>query len=256
MAERRMFAKIITESDAFLDMPLSTQSLYFHFGMSADDDGFINNPKKIQRMIGAADDDFKLLIAKRFVIPFASGVIVVKHWKINNYIQKDRYKETTYQEEKKLLTIKENNAYKLVYPECIQDVSKLDAQVSIGKVSLELGKGSSAPSAADPIENNYVTFFNNNIHPMTPFELQVLSEYESLGGEVIMAAIGEAVKAGVRRLNYIEAILRDWKAKGIKDMAGVEAAKRDKVDTKKSSSIKTETGLEYLKRIANGGENE
>lgn len=256
MAERRMFSRMITESDAFLDMPLSTQALYLHFGMIADDDGFINNPKKIQRMIGAADDDFKLLIAKRFVIPFPSGVIVVKHWKINNYIQKDRYKETTYQEEMKLLTIKENRAYKLVYPKCIQDVSKLDAQVSIDKISLELGKGSSDPPAADLVKNNYVTFFDNNIHPMTPFELQVLSEYESLGDEVITAAIGEAVKAGVRRLSYIEAILRDWKAKGIKDMAGVEAAKRDKADAKKSSSPKQETGLEYLKRIANGGENE
>jgi DnaD/phage-associated family protein len=256
MAERRMFSRIITESDAFLDMPLSTQALYLHFGMIADDDGFINNPKKIQRMIGAADDDFKLLIAKRFVIPFPSGVIVVKHWKINNYIQKDRYKETTYQEEMKLLTIKENRAYKLVYPKCIQDVSKLDAQVSIGKISLELGKGSSASPAADPVENNYVTFFNNNIHPMTPFELQVLSEYQELGDEVIMAAMGEAVKAGVRQLNYIEAILRDWKAKGIIDMAGVEAAKRDKADAKKPSSPKQETGLEYLQRIANGGKNE
>jgi hypothetical protein len=88
MAERRMFAKIIIDSDAFLDMPLSTQALYFHLSMRADDDGFINNPKKIQRTIGATDDDFKLLIAKHFVIPFDSGVVVIKHWKIHNYIQR------------------------------------------------------------------------------------------------------------------------------------------------------------------------
>ena len=113
MAERRMFAKTIIDSDAFLDMPLSTQSLYFHLSMRADDDGFVNNPKKIQRMIGASDDDLKVLLAKHFLIPFETGIVVIKHWRIHNYIQKDRYKETTYQEEKAMLEIKENNAYTL-----------------------------------------------------------------------------------------------------------------------------------------------
>jgi hypothetical protein len=98
MAERRMFAKTIIDSDAFLDMPLSTQSLYFHLSMRADDDGFNNNPKKVQRMIGASDDDLKILIMKKFIIPFDNGIIVIKHWKIHNYIQKDRYRETIYQE--------------------------------------------------------------------------------------------------------------------------------------------------------------
>lgn len=111
MAERRMFAKTIIDSDAFMDMPLSAQALYFHLSMRADDDGFINNPKKIQRMIGASDDDFKLLIMKRFVITFESGVVVIKHWKIHNYIRNDRYKPTIYREEKSLLEEKENKVY-------------------------------------------------------------------------------------------------------------------------------------------------
>ena len=89
-----MFAKRIIDSDAFLDMPLSTQSLYFRLSMRADDEGFINNPKRIQRMIGASDDDCKLLIAKGFILVFETGVIVIKHWKIHNYIQKDRFKPT------------------------------------------------------------------------------------------------------------------------------------------------------------------
>ena len=135
MAERRMFAKTIIDSDAFLDMPLSTQSLYFHLSMRADDDGFINNPKKIQRMIGASEDDLKLLIAKKFIIPFESGIVVIKHWKIHNYIQKDRYKETVYQEEKALLEIKDNNSYTLCTPECIQPVSNMETQVRLGQVS-------------------------------------------------------------------------------------------------------------------------
>ena len=132
MAERRMFAKTIIDSDAFLDMPLSTQSLYFHLSMRADDDGFINNPKKIQRMIGCSDDDLKLLIAKRFILPFDSGVVVIKHWKIHNYIQKDRYKETVYHEEKAMLTTKDNGAYTLD-TECIHNGYSLETQVSIGK---------------------------------------------------------------------------------------------------------------------------
>ena len=113
MAERRMFAKTIIDSDAFIDMPLSTQALYFHLSMRADDDGFINNAKKIQRMIGASDDDLKMLAAKRFIIPFDTGIVVIKHWKIHNYIRGDRKKDTVYPEEMALLTEKENGAYSL-----------------------------------------------------------------------------------------------------------------------------------------------
>ena len=136
MAERRMFAKTIIDSDAFIDMPLSTQALYFHLSMRADDDGFINNPKKIQRMVGASDDDLKVLVMKRFIIPFESGIVVIKHWKIHNYIQKDRYKPTVYVEEKAMLVSKDNGSY----TECIHDVSKVETQVSIGKSIDSLGQ--------------------------------------------------------------------------------------------------------------------
>lgn len=135
MAERRMFAKTIIDSDAFLDMPLSTQSLYFHLSMRADDDGFINNPKKIQRVIGASEDDLRILIGKRFIIPFESGIVVIKHWKIHNYIQKDRYKETVYKEEKSLLKTKDNQAYTLD-TSCIHDVYSMETQDRIGKDSI------------------------------------------------------------------------------------------------------------------------
>ena len=111
MAEKRMFTQKIIDSDAFLDMPLSTQALYFHLNMRADDDGFINNPKRIQRTIGASEDDLKLLIAKRFVICFENGVIVIKHWRMHNTLRKDRYNPTVYQEQYALLEVKDNNAY-------------------------------------------------------------------------------------------------------------------------------------------------
>jgi len=145
MAERRMFAKTIIESDAFLDMPMSTQALYFHLSMRADDDGFINNPKRIQRMIGASDDDLKLLIAKSFIITFESGVVVIKHWKIHNYIRNDRYKPTTYSDEKALLEEKDNKAYTLKSTLGIPNGYQMDTQDRLGKDRLgkdRLGKDS------------------------------------------------------------------------------------------------------------------
>lgn len=108
-----MFAKTIIDSDAFLDMPLSAQCLYFHLSMRADDEGFLNNHKKIQRMISASDDDLKILLAKNFIIAFESGVIVIKHWKIHNYIRADRLTKTNYEEERKMLSVKENGSYTL-----------------------------------------------------------------------------------------------------------------------------------------------
>lgn len=117
MANRRMFSLDIVASDAFLEMPTSTRELYFHLGMYADDEGFVN-PKKIMRMIGASEDDLKVLLGKRFLLVFESGVVVVKHWKMNNYLQNDRLKPTVYLEEKNLLTLKKNGSY----TECIHSI--------------------------------------------------------------------------------------------------------------------------------------
>ena len=125
MAERRMFAKTIIDSDAFIEMPLSSQALYFHLAMRADDDGFVNNPRRISNDVGASADDLKLLIAKRFVLSFENGVIVIKHWKMHNYIQKDRYTPTVYTKEMALLTVGKNKAY----TECIHGVSRSRGRV-------------------------------------------------------------------------------------------------------------------------------
>ena len=141
MAERRMMSKSIIKSDTFLDMPATTQNLYFHMLLDADDDGFINAPRSIMRMIGAKEDDMKVLVAKQFVIPFESGVVVIKDWKIHNYIQNDRYKPSTLPE-RNLLNIQKDKTYTLK-----GDVSKMDTEciqtVSIGKDRLgkdRLGK--------------------------------------------------------------------------------------------------------------------
>lgn len=132
MAERRMFAKTIIDSDAFLEMPQSTQLLYFHLSMRADDDGFINKPRAIMRTVGCKDDDIAILGAKKFIIPFDTGVVVIKHWLIHNYIAKDRYTETKYKEEKGSLGLDENKAYTTR----IQDVDTPSTQVRLGKVRL------------------------------------------------------------------------------------------------------------------------
>ena len=137
MAERRMFAKTIIDSDAFIDMPISARLLYYDLSMRADDDGFINSPKKIVRMIGASDDDIKLLIAKKFIIPFENGVVVIKHWKIHNYIRKDTYKPTNYKEQLSTLAIDENNAYTQALPipatGRVESVDEPWTQVRLGK---------------------------------------------------------------------------------------------------------------------------
>lgn len=145
MAERRMFAKTIIDSDAFLDMPLSTQALYFHLAMRADDEGFVNNPKKILRMIGASEDEMRVLLAKRFVISFDSGIVVIRHWRIHNYIQRDRFKPTLCADEKSQLELSDAKTYEIAgtsaLPACIQDVSTMDTQVRLGKVSIVKDSG-------------------------------------------------------------------------------------------------------------------
>lgn len=146
MAERRMMSKKIIDTDNFLDMPQSTQCLYFHLLLRADDDGFIQSPKSIMRITGCKDDDLKLLIAKGFVIGFETGVIVIRHWRIHNYVQSDRYSKSELQEAK-CVELK-NKVYEVVEPpinpdntcmdtKCIQNVYNLDTQIRIDKIREE-----------------------------------------------------------------------------------------------------------------------
>lgn len=148
MAQRRMFSLKVVDTDVFLEMPPTSQLLYFHLAMRADDDGFVGNPKKIQRMLGSGEDDFKVLMAKRFLIPFESGVCVIKHWRMHNYIQTDRYSPTAYAEEKERLLLKDNGSY-TEKDKCIQDVSKMYTQDRLGKDRIELGKGISEQGSQD-----------------------------------------------------------------------------------------------------------
>ena len=163
MAERRMFAKSIVLSDAFLDMPLSARCLYFTLGMLADDDGFVGSPKSIMRQCGASQDDMSILLQKRYVLGFESGVIVIKHWRMNNYLQNDRKKQTTYLDELSQLVIDQRGAYtekseigleqiectlsepvnNAMYTECIQNVYTGKDRLGkdrLGKDSIEIAR--------------------------------------------------------------------------------------------------------------------
>lgn len=198
MAEKRMFSKQIIDSDAFLEMPLSTQALYFHLSMRADDDGFLNNAKKVMKIIGANQNDYDLLVAKSFVIQFPDGICVIKHWRINNYLRKDRYTETIYQEEKAHLTVQPNGRYSLRNTTESDDdlllgipvVDQSDTQYRIDKNREEknsIDKYSSV--SVDTADYSYTKnsnvanldhVLNNNIHPDSDYVLENEELYHCL----------------------------------------------------------------------------
>ena len=193
MAERRMFAKTIVLSDAFLDMSLGARCLYMTMGMLADDDGFVNSPKAIMRQTGASEDDLKVLIAKKFVIPFDSGVIVIKHWRINNYLQKDRVQPTKYQDEMKSLTIEKNGAY-TTSGQCIHSSVYTDKD-SIGKISIDKnnninplppkgGKREFVPPTLEEVEE-YVMERNSSVDPKMFYDYFTAGDWtDSKGNKV------------------------------------------------------------------------
>ena len=240
-----MFSLQIVDSDAFLDMPQSTQNLYFHFGMRADDDGFIDKPKTIMRMVGCSDDDYKILLAKRFLLSFESGVVVIKHWKIHNLIQADRYKPTVYTEEMKRLEVKPNKSYTEAKSEqCIQVVSTLEPQVRLGKASI--GKESKEKSSPDKPEKHLSYLMNIPEEDKTEFlenfdiyERKLLSEAESAH---------DWIKANGKVKKDHKAFLRNW-IKNAKGRDGSELYRRrtkEEIVTWRESEVRRKATLERI----------
>lgn len=251
MADRRMFAKTIIDSDAFLDMPVSTQVLYFHLSMRADDEGFINSPKKIQRMIGCSDDDMKLLIAKSFVILFETGIIVIKHWKIHNYIRKDRINETIYKEERSSLFEKSNGAYTLKNPDengiaapCQPSVNHMSVTCqpsdSIGKVRLgkdSIGKDNNVSACArednheDDDLSSVVRFYTDNINSIPgSSEYQTLNDWlyqDGLEPDFVIACIKSTAEQGVKKMSYLRSIINACIQKGIRTKQTFDTAQAE-----------------------------
>lgn len=201
MAERRMFAKSIVLSDAFLDMPMSARCLYFTLGMLADDDGFVGSPKSIMRQCGATSDDLKVLLAKRYVLGFESGVIVIKHWRMNNYLRNDRHNDTTYLEEKSTLVITENGAYTEKNKDGCQVVYQVMTQDSTGQNSIDQYIESNKP-----IRHKYGQYSNVLLSDDDVKKLEAeIPNYQAYIERIssYMASTGKSYK------NYL-ATIRNW----------------------------------------------
>lgn len=268
-----MFAKTIIDSDLFLDMPSSTQCLYFHLSMRADDDGFINNPKKIQRMVGSGDDDLKLLIAKNFIIPFESGVVVIKHWKIHNYIQKDRYKETLYKDEKLQLSTGKNKEYILGIPndnnmdtKCIHDVSNSETQVRLGKVRLgkyslpteEKDVSKSVDNSKSEKLSSMSKLYQENIGMINGIVAEWITEIsEKIDVELFKEALVICTDKGKLYFNFLKGIINNWLQKNITSYEELKAFElQNKFSTNSSVSKNNNNIQKQYKKGAGANVNE
>ena len=226
MAERRMFAKSIVLSDAFLDMPLSARCLYFTLGMLADDDGFVGSPKAIMRQCGASQDDMAVLLQKRFILAFESGIIVIKHWRMNNYLQNDRHKKTTYLEELATLDIDDKGAYtekEPMYTECIQNV--YTGKDSIDKDSIDKDSIDNIP--AKPQKHKYGEYKHVLL---TDEEVEkIYSEYGIDFGVECIKFLDEYIEMkGYKAKNHYLCI-RKWVADAVKERKEKCRTKKDRL---------------------------
>lgn len=234
-----MFSRKITETDHFLEMPLSSQALYFHLNMGADDEGFIDKAKTIQRTIGASDDDMKLLIAKGFLIPFESGVVVIRHWRIHNYIQADRFQATIYQDEKEQLDFDKSKIASIKpLDQCIQNVSKMDTQVRLGEDRLDkdrLDKVNNLYSGEDE-KKSLSRIIKSTSVKINDRQIQQIQEYIGLDNmtvDMIDYAIQLTEDAGAESFNYLNKILKSWKDK---KLTTLEQVKKETEGYKKKAS--------------------
>ena len=234
MAQKRMFDKTITNNDNFLEMPDSTQNLYFHLSMEADDDGFVDNWKSIMRMTGKKEDDLKLLIAKKFIIPFETGVIVIKHWRINNYLRKDRYHQTKYLKEKSLLTIEENEEYEL----------KKDFGIPIGnREENSIVKNSIVECIGQKKQDTIYDFLQKELgRTLSPSEIEKVKEWKD--NELTRYVVKVAILNGAYTINYIDTIIYNWQKLGIKSVS--QAQEENKRHRDKKISKKTDYMPEWF----------
>jgi DnaD/phage-associated family protein len=248
VADKRMMSKSVIDTDVFIDMPISTQCLYFHMLLRADDDGFLKNAKTIMRTVGASPDDVKLLIAKQYLIPFDTGIMAIKHWRIHNYIKKDRYKPTDC-EEIKLLEVNEKGEYVLAEPDCIQSGTKVepdciqsgtkvepkwnqngtkmepqvrDRDRDRDRLEIEIGKDRDKEEEKeerhfdDDEKKKILTTYQKEIHPVLSSSeygklYDLIDEY---GAVRVLQAIERAVLRGKRSIGYINGILDKWRRDG------------------------------------------
>ena len=242
MAQRRMFSRKITDTDKFIEMPATTQNLYFHLNMNADDEGFVDRVSIIQRMIGASGDDLKLLIAKGFVIPFESGVVVIRHWRIHNYIQADRFQPTIHQNEKSQIEYDETKTANIKrLEECIQNVYKVDTQVRLGKDRLELDKDR-LDHHLDQNDDDKNLVFKKLKEAFGEMSVNgtMVEEVEKLlkhyGQELVILALDKTILNAGKSLRYTMSILQRWDGQGLRTAEQIRVADEE-YERKKSNKI-------------------
>lgn len=240
MAQRRMFSRKITDTDKFIEMPATTQNLYFHLNMNADDEGFVDRVSIIQRMIGASGDDLKLLIAKGFVIPFESGVVVIRHWRIHNYIQADRFQPTIHQNEKSQIEYDETKTANIKrLGECIQNVYKADTQVRLGKDRLELDKDR-LDHHLDQNDDDKNLVFKKLKEAFGEMSVNgtMVEEVERLlkqyGQELVVLALDKTILNAGKSLRYTMSILQRWDGQGLRTAEQIRVADEE-YERKKSN---------------------
>lgn len=231
MARKRMFSLSVVDTDQFLDMPITSRLLYYELGMRADDDGFVDNWKKIIRFTGLSEDDMKILIAKKFIIPFDSGIIVIRHWRLNNYLQRDRITQTEHKEELAMLQLNDN-VYELKSTEnteLLENVYKMDTEciqtVYTDKIRLDKNR---LDYIDDAEENSAVKFYLNNINS-TPVqkEMEILTSYlKELPEDLLIYGMEKAVENKARNLAYCKGIWNSWISKGITTLAEAKEEKQ------------------------------
>jgi len=237
VAQRRMFSKEVTTSDLFVDMPSSSQLLYFHLGMEADDEGFIGNAKMLSRAYGSNNDDLKLLEAKGFIIAFPSGVTVVKDWNLNNKIRKDRVKATIYTEEKTLLSLDSKGAYLLgnqVSTISQPNDNQMSAQDRLGKDRLgEVSIGEGRGEQKEPSDfQRLINLYQENFGIVKPILYDDLkADINDYGLELIVEAVKRSTKKQ-KDYAYAQGILKSWNRSGIKTL---EQAKAEEVSFQNKS---------------------
>lgn len=243
-----MFSRKITETDHFLEMPLSSQALYFHLNMGADDEGFIDKAKTIQRTIGASDDDMKLLIAKGFLIPFESGVVVIRHWRIHNYIQADRFQATIHQNEKKQLEFDKSKIASIKpLDQCIQNVSKMDTQVRLGEDRLDKDRLDKVNylNSGEEKEKSLSQIIKSTSVKINERQIQQIQEYIGLDNmtvDMIEYAVQLTEDAGAESFNYLNKILKSWKDKGLTSLDEAKSETSGFRDSKNSTSKSRRVG--------------
>lgn len=243
MAQKRMFSLKVVDTDKFLQMPVSARLLYYDLGMRADDDGFVDDWRKILAFTGLKEDDMKILIAKQFILPFDSGVIVIRHWRLNNYLQNDRTNPTIYQDELSQLKYDKKNPIYEMYTSCIHSIDKnsivYNSTCSSNKTIIEnnikdINRIKEEKETKEKEESIYDYIESNFKRILAPIEIQKIQEWlEVFNEDIIKYAIELAVMNRKSNFKYVEGILKNWKSNSLNTLEEIKQENKSRSKSEK-----------------------